>query len=167
MCLSSLPIYSGFACATQDNPFASEEITPPFSDEWAAKRRVADAIKQLTEVLVTSSPDIEKMHAIAEQLEVTAADFRKSPRIFGRSDWAASGEHGSFGQVSHELKPLAGWSNPIAPPVNSWIDGDLARATASVAGPTKGRLGVCMVASWLLFLISSLAWPRRWAASPA
>ena len=49
----------------QDNPFASEEITPPFSDEWAAKRRVADAIRQLTEVLVTSSPDIEKMHAIA------------------------------------------------------------------------------------------------------
>ena len=52
-----------------DNPFASEEITPAFNDEWVAKRRVADAIKQLTEVLVTSSPGIEKMHAIAEKLE--------------------------------------------------------------------------------------------------
>ncbi|MCP4842186.1 MAG: PaaI family thioesterase, partial [Halieaceae bacterium] len=50
------------------NPFASEEITPPFNDEWQAKRRVAKAIQQLTEVLVTSSPSIEKMHGIAEQL---------------------------------------------------------------------------------------------------
>ena len=126
---------------TQDNPFASEEITPPFSDEWAAKRRVADAIRQLTEVLVTSSPDIEKMHAIAEQLEVTALDFRKSPRILGRSDWAATGEHGSFGQVSHELNPMAGWSNPIAPPVTSWIDGDLARATCQCGWAYEGPPG--------------------------
>lgn len=126
---------------TQDNPFASEEITPPFSDEWAAKRRVADAIRQLTEVLVTSSPDIEKMHAIAEQLEITALDFRKSPRIFGRSDWAATGEHGSFGQVSHELNPMAGWSNPIAPPVTSWIEGDLARATCQCGWAYEGPPG--------------------------
>ena len=125
----------------QDNPFASEEITPPFSDEWAAKRRVADAIRQLTEVLVTSSPDIEKMHAIAAQLEVTAVDFRTSPRIFGRSEWAATGEHGSFGQVSHELNPMAGWSNPIAPPVTSWIDGDLARATCQCGWAYEGPPG--------------------------
>ena len=99
--------------STDFNPFAAEAITPPFNDEWQAKRRVANAIKELTEVLVTSSPGIGKMHAIAEQLETTAKDFRESPRIFGRFDWAASGEHGSFGQVSHELNPLAGLSNPL------------------------------------------------------
>jgi hypothetical protein len=109
-----------------ENPFASEDINPAFNDEWVAKRRVADALKQLTEVLVTSSPDIEQMHSIAERLEATAASFRASPRLFGRSRWAASGEHGSFAQISHELNPLSGWSNPIAPPLNSWIDGDRA-----------------------------------------
>ncbi|MCB1688500.1 MAG: PaaI family thioesterase, partial [Halioglobus sp.] len=81
------------------NPFATEEITPPFNDEWVAKRRVADAIKQLSEALVTSSPNLDTMHAIADQLEVTAEEFRGSPRIYGRFDWAASGEHGSFGQI--------------------------------------------------------------------
>ena len=151
----------------QDNPFASEEITPPFSDEWAAKRRVADAIKQLTEVLVTSSPDIEKMNAIAAELEDTAADFRKSPRIFGRSDWAASGEHGSFGQISHELNPLAAGATQSLHPSIAGSTAIRHSQSASVAGPMKGRLGVCMVASWLLFLINSLAWPRRWAASQA
>jgi len=124
-----------------NNPFASEDITPPFSDEWSAKRRVADAIKQLTEVLVTSSPSIEKMHAIADQLEATSEDFRKSPRIFGRSDWAENGDHGSFGQVSHELNPMAGWSNPIAPPVNSWIEGEVAYATCQCGWAYEGPPG--------------------------
>lgn len=123
------------------NPFASEDITPAFNDEWVAKRRVANAIKQLTEVLVTSTPNIEKMDAIAEQLEITAAEFAESPRIYGRADWAASGEHGSFGQVSHELNPMAGWSNPIAPPINSWIEDDKAFATCRCGWAYEGPPG--------------------------
>ncbi|HEY6132095.1 MAG TPA: PaaI family thioesterase [Halioglobus sp.] len=124
-----------------NNPFASEDITAPFNDEWVAKRRVADAIKQLTEVLVTSTPSVEKMHAIAGQLEETAGEFRTSPRIFGRIDWAASGEHGSFGQVSHELNPLAGLSNPLAPPIRGWIEGDVAFATCQCGWAYEGPPG--------------------------
>ncbi|CAA0078352.1 Uncharacterised protein [Halioglobus japonicus] len=124
-----------------NNPFASEDITPPFNDEWVAKRRVANAIKQLSEALVTSSPDIGTMNAIAEQLEVTAEEFRGSPRIYGRFDWAASGEHGSFGQISHELNPMAGWSNPLAPPVNNWFDGDIARGTCQCGWAYEGPPG--------------------------
>lgn len=105
-----------------DDPFASEDITPPYSEEWEAKRRVADAIRQLTEVLVTSSPDIQEMHRIAGQLEDTAGEFAQAPRIHGRLDWIQTGEHGSYGQVSHELNPLAGLANPIAPPVNTWFE---------------------------------------------
>jgi hypothetical protein len=109
-----------------ENPFASEEITPAYNDEWVAKRRVAAAVRQLNEALVTSSPSIEEMHEIAEKLESTADGFTHSPRIHGRSSWAESGEHGNYGQVSHELNPLAGWSNPLAPPVHTWIEGDRA-----------------------------------------
>ena len=126
---------------SENNPFASEDITPPINDEWVAKRRVSDAIKLLTEALVTSSPSIETMHAIAEQLELTAREFGQSPRIFGRADWAASGEHGSFGQISHELNPLAGFSNPIAPPVNNWIEGELALATCECGWAYEGPPG--------------------------
>jgi acyl-coenzyme A thioesterase PaaI-like protein len=123
------------------NPFEIEEISPAFNDEWVAKRRVANAIKQLTEVLVTSSPSVEKMHAIAAQLEITAEEFRGAPRLYGRYDWAESGEHGNFGQVSHELNPLAGWSNPLAPPVNNWLDGDTARATCQCGWQYEGPPG--------------------------
>lgn len=127
--------------STEINPFASEDITPPFNDEWEAKRRVANAIKQLTEVLVTSSPSIEKMHNIAQQLEDTASDFTESPRIFGRWDWAQSGEHGNFGQISHELNPLAGWSNPLAPPINNWIEDGVAYATCTCGWAYEGPPG--------------------------
>jgi hypothetical protein len=123
------------------NPFASEEITPPFNDEWLAKRRVADTIKKLTEALVTSTPSIDEMHAIADKLELAAEGFATAPRIYGRWKWAESGEHGSFGEISHELNPLAGWSNPIAPPVNGWIDGDRAYASCECGWSYEGPPG--------------------------
>lgn len=126
---------------TTDNPFASEEITPPFSDEWQAKRRVANAIKALTEALVTSSPDIGQMHKIAEELESTAEGFAASTRIYGRKDWAENGAHGTYGQVSHELNPLAGWSNPIAPPVNQWVEGDVAHGSCTCGWAYEGPPG--------------------------
>lgn len=123
------------------NPFASEEITPAFNDEWVAKRRVANTIKQLTEALVTSSPSIEEMHAIADALEAAASGFRGSPRIYGRRSWAETGEHGNYGEISHELNPLSGWSNPIAPPVNCWIDGGRAHATCECGWAYEGPPG--------------------------
>jgi acyl-coenzyme A thioesterase PaaI-like protein len=124
-----------------ENSFASEDITPAFNEEWEAKRRAAAAIKQLTEALITSSPDTVQLHDIAQTLEATAALFTESPRIYSRSAWAASGDHGNYGQVSHELNPLAGWSNPIAPPLNSWIDGDRARATCQCGWAYEGPPG--------------------------
>lgn len=124
-----------------ENPFASEEITPPFSQEWEAKRRVANAIRQLSEVLVTSSPDIDKMHDIAGQLEKTAAEFSETPRVYGRKNWIETGEHGSFGQVSHELNPLSGLSNPLAPPVKTWIEGDIALGSCTCGWAYEGPPG--------------------------
>ena len=124
-----------------NHPFASEDITPPYSQEWEAKRRVSDAIKKLSEVLVTSSPDIDEMHRIAEKLESTAEEFANTPRIYGRIGWIETGDHGSFGQVSHELNPLSGLSNPLAPPVKTWIEDDVARGSCSCGWAYEGPPG--------------------------
>jgi hypothetical protein len=102
---------------------------------------VADAIRQLTDVLVTSSPAIGKMHGIADKLEATAADFGESPRIYGRRDWAETEEHGNYGQVSHELSPLGGWSNPLAPPLRAWVDGDRAHGSCECGWAYEGPPG--------------------------
>lgn len=124
-----------------DNPFASEEITPAYSAEWDARRRVADAIRRLTEVLVSSTPPIPQLHAIADTLELTADNFAAQPRIYGRALFAGGGTHGSMGQISHELNPVAGISNPLAPPLNVWFADGVTHGRATLGWAYEGPPG--------------------------
>jgi hypothetical protein len=123
------------------NPFASEEISAAYNDEWQAKRRVAKALKQLTDVLVTSTPPIEELQGIAQSLEQTAGRFASYPRLYGRAAFMAGENHGNFGQLAHELNPLSGLSNPLAPPVNMWIKGDRAFGKVTVGWAYEGPPG--------------------------
>lgn len=124
-----------------NNPFASEEITPAYSAEWDARRRVAAAIRRLTEVLVSSTPPIPQLHAIADTLELTADNFAAQPRIYGRALFAGGGTHGSMGQISHELNPVAGISNPLAPPLNVWFADGVTHGRATLGWAYEGPPG--------------------------
>jgi hypothetical protein len=123
------------------NPFESEEISPPFSEHWEAKRRLAQALRDLTDVLVTSTPPIDEMNEIAERLELQARQFAKSPRIYGQYAFMEDGNHGKRGEVNHELNALGGWSNPLAPGLNMWIDGDRAYGTVTCGWAYEGPPG--------------------------
>lgn len=123
------------------NPYDSEEITPPFSDEWDAKRRVAGAIRRLNEVLVTSTPPVEELHRIAETLEQTADSYANYPRLFGRLEFVYAGGHGNFAQLGHELNALEGRSNPIALPLNTVIENGVARGTVTAGWAYEGPPG--------------------------
>jgi hypothetical protein len=124
-----------------DNPFASEAISAAYNDEWQAKRRVAQALKQLIEVLVTSTPPIDELQGIAESLEQAATRFADCPRLYGRAAFMEGSSHGNFGQLAHELNPLSGLSNPLAPPVNMWIKDDRAYGTVTVGWAYEGPPG--------------------------
>jgi hypothetical protein len=123
------------------DPFASEEITPAISAEWEAKRRVAAALRQLTDVLVSSSSPVAELHALAARLESAAADVAAHPRLYGRMAFAEEGTHGNFRQLAHELNPLSGISNPLAPPLNIWIEGDTAHGRARLGWAYEGPPG--------------------------
>ena len=123
------------------NPFESEEISPPFSEHWQAKRRLAQALRELTDVLVTSTPSIEEMDEIAERLELQARQFAKEPRLFGQMAFQADGNHGRRGEVNHELNAVGGWSNPLAPGLNMWFDGDRACGTVNCGWAYEGPPG--------------------------
>ncbi|MFM7785789.1 MAG: PaaI family thioesterase [Gammaproteobacteria bacterium] len=123
------------------DPFASEEITPAISAEWEAKRRVASALRELTDVLVSSSSPVAELHALAARLESAAGDFAAHPRLYGRMAFAGEGTHGNFRQLAHELNPLSGISNPLAPPLNIWIDGDTAHGRARLGWAYEGPPG--------------------------
>lgn len=122
------------------NPYLSEEVAPANSELWNAKRRVADAIRHLNEVLVTSTPPVDEIHAIAERLEQTAASFERHPRLYGRFAFSEAGQ-GNYGEIFHELNPLSGRSNALAPPLNIWVEDDMARGTATLGWRYEGPPG--------------------------
>ena len=123
------------------NPFESEEITPPYSEHWEAKRRVAQAIRKLTEVLVTSTPPTDQLHQIASSLETQAERFASCKRLYGMLEFISDGEHGSQGEVSHELNALGGWSNPLTPGMNMWLEGTKAYGTVNCGFAYEGPPG--------------------------
>lgn len=123
------------------NPFESDEISPPFSDQWEAKRRVAQAIRELTDVLVTSTPPTEELHAIAESLEIQAQKFAACKRLYGIIEFTRDGGHGGHGEINHELNALGGWSNPLSPRLNMWLEGKKAYGTANCGYAYEGPPG--------------------------
>jgi hypothetical protein len=123
------------------NPFASEDVSPPYSDHWQAKRRLAQAIRELTDVLVTSTPSIEDMNDIAERLELQARQFSQSPRLYGLVSFIEDGNHGQHGEVNHELNAVGGWSNPLAPGMSMWFEEGVALAKVSCGWAYEGPPG--------------------------
>tara|TARA_B110000444_G_C18800043_1_gene576942 strand:+ start:727 stop:1389 length:663 start_codon:yes stop_codon:yes gene_type:complete len=120
------------------NPFESQEVSPLHADHWDAKRRVAQAIRELTELLITSASPTEELHNIAAELEKTAHNFCDTPRIYGHQAFFKNRKHGNFGEVNHELNPMAGQSNPLAPPLKMWIDKNHAYAKATLGWSYEG-----------------------------
>ena len=120
------------------NPFASDDISPPFSDHWDAKRRLAQAIRDIGEALVTSVPDVDEMHRIAAQLEQSTAELTAAPRLYGQMEFHMDGDHGKRGEVNHELNALAGSSNPLAPGLNVWIEQERAYGTVTCGWTYEG-----------------------------
>lgn len=123
------------------NPFYSEAVPPPHNEHWAARRRVGKAMRQLTEVLVTSTPSTEDLHALAEHLEQAVERFGHSPRIYGRSAFSDHAEHGPASSMVYEINPLSGLSNPLAPPLKTWIDGDRVHGRVTLGWAYEGPPG--------------------------
>jgi len=124
-----------------DDPFDSQDITPAISAEWEARRRVAAAIKSLTEALVTSAPAPALLDELTTRLDAMTATLAAGRRLYGRLAFAAEGSHGNFAQLGHELNALSGLSNPVAPPVHTWIDGDMAHGRVTVGWSGEGPPG--------------------------
>lgn len=123
------------------NPFASEGITAPLSDEWAAKRRLGRALKALTETMLTSTPPVDDLTRVAQELEQMAARLSEFPRVYGRDAYRALGEHSGYPHASHEINPLSGLSNPMAPPINTWTEGDRAYGKVTLNWSYEGPPG--------------------------
>ena len=109
------------------SPFDAPGIVPACNDEWAAKRRVADATRELISSLVTCTSNVEELTAAAEHIEAQAAVLRQSEQLHGRSQFEKR-QGGIYqrtmGSLGYELNPMDGQSNPIASKFDIWFDED-------------------------------------------
>lgn len=127
------------------NPFRSAEIKTPLNDEWAARRELAEAIRQLTASLVTSTSDEATLRAAAAALRQQTDRLNQTPRLMGRKAYEqadqGSGRYGTWGSLSYELSPLDGKSNPLAPPFVVWVDGETGHGHANLGWAYEGPPG--------------------------
>jgi acyl-coenzyme A thioesterase PaaI-like protein len=123
------------------NPFESEDVSAPYSDLWRAKRRIAQALRDLTEVLVTSTSTVEELDEFASDLERQAVRFAKAKRLFGMAEHIADGAHGGYAELNHELNAMGGWSNPLSPGITIWQEGAVVRGTVTCGYAYEGPPG--------------------------
>lgn len=122
------------------NPFYSEEVKPSLDKDWAAKRVLANEIRQLISSLVTSVSDEQTLLNAANIIKEQAEQLKKSPRHFGRTAFFESDaeKYQTFASLGYELNPVDGEANPIAAPLKLWIEGDAAYGKANLGWQYEG-----------------------------
>ncbi|WP_433999487.1 PaaI family thioesterase [Endozoicomonas sp.] len=105
-------------------PFDSETLKEPLDERWAARRKAADATRRLIENLVNTKASVEELEQLAEAISFQADNLEKQPMAKGRFDStdAVAFEQKTISELSYELNPVEGKSNPLAPPLNIWMD---------------------------------------------
>lgn len=120
------------APAAAENPFASEDIMPPFNEHWVLRRAINQKLKQLALQVVTKSSGLAALQALDAQLAEAVNTLAPGKDLLGRDQWVADGTQGSLRVVSREIAALAGQSNVVAPPMHVWFDHAAKKSYAKV-----------------------------------
>ncbi len=120
------------------HPFLSPNIPASINQTWQQRRLVCDAIKKLSEQLVAKDLPLERLQALASLLNDEINLNQPYDNCGGRVNWLKTGNAGEMGELVHEISCLIGRSNPVAPPITIWMDGDVARATVTLSWNYEG-----------------------------
>jgi hypothetical protein len=110
------------------------------SGVWAQKRRLAAAMRQVIERLITTEAPEDELRVAAERLERYAERLESQPRQYvtwGHPEASTAGTVGGF----FDLSPFMGRANPLAPPITLWVDGDKVRGQATFGWAYQGPPG--------------------------
>jgi acyl-coenzyme A thioesterase PaaI-like protein len=122
------------------NPFACPAVKAPLNDEWAARREAADAVRELIGNLVTTETDAVTLRSVADAVRQQTTRLSQDPSLLGRMAFAEHPErrHGTPRRLGYELNPLDGKCNPLSPPFNTWIEGDVAHGRVTLGWQYEG-----------------------------
>lgn len=122
------------------NPFYSPDIKQPIDKHWAAKRVLADAVRELCEGMVTSDADADILLQTAALIQQQTEKLKQARQYYGRTAYL-DGEpekYPTMASVGYELNPLDGEANPIAAPMKLWIEGDVAYGKVNMGWQYEG-----------------------------
>jgi len=123
-----------------DSPFDTPDQLAPLNDDWAARREVAAAARSLIEHLTTTTSAAADLRAVAAALREQIARLAEAPQLHGRKAFVEfdNGRLGTWSSIGHELNPLTGQGNPLAPPLNMWIEGEVAHGRVTLGWQYEG-----------------------------
>lgn len=107
---------------------------------WAEKRRLAAAMRDVIERLITTAAPEEELRVAADRLERYAEHLLGHPRQFitwGTPEAALAGTTGGF----FDHSPLMGRANPLAPPIDLRVEDGVVRGRANFGWAYQGPPG--------------------------
>lgn len=125
------------------NPYDYEEQAPPPDAQWSARRALAEAVRRLNTLSVTTVADAEQLQQVAEAVQQQVDLLAQQPQRGGRMAHIDPERDGQLQRsvVSHELSPLSGLCNPLSAPMNLWFEDDEVRARVTLGWPYEGPPG--------------------------
>ena len=107
---------------------------------WAERRRLAKAMREVIDRLITSDAPEDELRAAADALERYAQRLAAHPRRvmpLGFGETANAGDVAAF----FDYSPLIGRSNPLAPPIFLTVDGKVVHGTVRFGRAYEGPPG--------------------------
>ena len=103
---------------------AQDELrSAPLSPRRSALRRLANAMRAIIHRLVQTSAPVPMIEQAADDLEALADRFAEHPNASiyeGFAEAANAGEPFAF----FDHSPMLGRANPLAPPIELWLEGE-------------------------------------------
>ncbi|HEY2775494.1 MAG TPA: PaaI family thioesterase [Candidatus Binatia bacterium] len=107
----------------RNKPLYFEAASMPAAGAWAHRRRLAAALREIIDSLISSDASEEELAAATHEAAALAARLRAQPsgsRHAGYAETSVSGNSGAF----FDQSPLIGLSNPLSPPMSLEVVGD-------------------------------------------
>ena len=130
-------IPSGFLLDPSMHVNETPDVVPPRSDNWRARRELADALRRLNTAVLTSTASTEQLDALTAMLRGEVARIESNPRIFGR---LAHLQRETTDAI-YEMGPAIGQSNAVSMPMHVWAENGKVHARITPDWSREGPFG--------------------------
>ena len=119
----------------------TQYATEPPSQRRAELQRTGNALRRIVHRLHGNKAGADDLAPVADELEALADELEQLPsgslyEGFGEATLGAGDPHAFF-----DHSPMLGRANPLAPPIELWIDGSVLRGKATFGAAYEGPPG--------------------------